>query len=259
MNTPYVTPILQVTTETPTMKTITFNFPFTTLPGQFYMIWIPGVDEIPMSVSYIEEKQKAFTFRKVGEATQALFRLKKGGLIGIRGPHGNGVQYHGKNLLFVGGGTGIAMITPAVEYALQQGKKTTVVIGVRTKNDVFFEQRLQQTGATVVVTTDDGTYGKKGFVTDYIKTLLQTTSFDEILTCGPEQMMKQLLTISDRIPLQASLERYMKCAIGLCGQCCVGKGYRVCIDGPIFSRELLETFPEFGVFTRDASGKKIPI
>lgn len=259
MNKMVVTNILSVTKETPTIKTIEFVHEESIIPGQFYMIWIPGVDEIPMSVSKIQGKNKSITFKDVGPASHALFQKKPDELIGIRGPFGTSFSIKGHNILLVGGGTGTAMIAPAAEQALQQKKTVTVVMGAKTKDELFFEQRLKQTNATVFVTTDDGSYGIKAKVTEKVAELLSTQTFDYIGTCGPEAMMKHLLHISKKIPLQASLERYMKCAIGLCGQCCVGKGLRVCVEGPIFDRDVLEKLPDFGVFTRDASGRKIMI
>ena len=91
--------------------------------------------------------------------------------------------------------------------------------------------------------------------------LIEENTYDNILTCGPEPMMKNLLNTCQKyhIEYQASLERYMKCAIGICGQCTIGNGQRVCIEGPIFTKEQLITFSDFGQSKRDASGKKIPI
>ena len=220
------------------------------------MVWIPGVDEIPMSVSAIAPTIKAITFRTIGDATQALSELQPGDQLGIRGPYGNGFTITGKRLLFVGGGTGIAMLAPAVEQARKKNRKVTVLLGVTTKNQLFFEKRLQRTGATVLVSTDDGSYGFKGFASDLAKELLKKETFDAVYTCGPEPMMHALLKFSYNIPFQASLERYMKCAIGICGQCCVGKGVRVCVDGPIFDGKALKKIQDFGVYRRDAAGRK---
>ena len=114
MNYPTITEIIDSKTEAHDTKTILFKHPTEVTPGQFYMIWIPGVDEIPMSVSYIDKNIKGITFRKVGDATKALFNLKKGDKIGVRGPYGNGFKISGKHILFIAGGTGIAMIAPAV-------------------------------------------------------------------------------------------------------------------------------------------------
>ncbi len=257
MNYPHIAKIVDTKKETKDIKTILFGHPENTNPGQFFMIWIPGVDEIPMSVSYIDHEIKGITFRDVGEATHALFGLKKGDKIGIRGPYGNEFKLEGKHILFVGGGTGIAMLVPAIEEALSKKISATVIIGVKTKNEVFFEKMLKDKGAEVHISTDDGSQGNKGFASDLAKDLLKRQDFTSIITCGPELMMKNLLDNCENIPFQASLERYMKCAVGLCGQCCIGDGIRVCKEGPIFDGKTLKHIREFGMYKRDASGRKV--
>jgi len=257
MNYPIITKILSSSEEATDIKTITFRYPGEITPGQFFMVWVPGIDEIPMSVSSIEQVVKGITFRNIGDATQALYQLKKGDQIGIRGPYGNGFTLTGKRLLFVGGGTGIGMLAPLVEQAWKKKLTSTVVLGARTKDQLFFEDRFQRMGATVLVSTDDGSMGYKGFASDLAKEIVKKERIDAVYTCGPEQMMRVLLSFCKTIPFQASLERYMKCAIGICGQCCVGKGLRVCIDGPIFDGSTLRKIQDFGVYRRDAAGRKI--
>jgi len=256
MNIPKITKILEVKNEAKDIKTITFNYPEGVDPGQFFMIWIPGVDEIPMSVSYIDKDVKGITFRKVGDATSALYKVKKEDRIGIRGPYGNGFELQGNHILFVGGGTGVATLAPAVKYVVKNKSSATVIIGAKTKNELFFEDRLKKCGVTILISTDDGSKGFKGSATDLAQDILKKENFDSVLTCGPEVMMKILLD-STTIPFQASLERYMKCAIGLCGQCCIGEGLRVCIDGPIFDGETLKNIQDFGVYRRDSAGRKV--
>jgi dihydroorotate dehydrogenase electron transfer subunit len=257
MNSPSITTVLKTVQETEDIATISFRYPGSVIPGQFFMVWIPGVDEIPMSVSSITPTVKAITVRDVGEATHRLAQSQKGEKIGIRGPYGNGFTIKGKHLLFVGGGSGIAMLAPAVEEAQKKKLQATVIIGAKTKNQVFFEDRFKQSGATVLLSTDDGSAGYKGFASELACDLLSKEKIDAVYTCGPELMMKQVLSCCDTIFFQASLERFMKCAIGLCGQCCIGEGARVCIDGPIFDGTLLKNTPDFGVYHRDAAGRKI--
>ena len=254
----YTTKILKTIIETNNVKTILFKHPDSINPGEFYMIWIPDVDEIPMSVSIINSDIKGITFRIVGEATEALYQKTINDKIGIRGPYGNGFSLDGNKILFVAGGTGIAMIFPAVAHTVKQGKEVSVIVGAKTKKELFFIQRLKQINANVYVTTDDGTEGFKGFATQKAEELIADQNFDSVFTCGPEMMMKSLYQICDSkdIIFEASLERYMKCGAGLCGQCVVGKGLRVCVEGPVFSKSKLKEIKDFGVFNRDASGKK---
>jgi len=258
MNQPEIVKIKSIQNETETIKTITFAYKLETIPGQFFMIWIPGIDEIPMSVSNIHNDNKAITFKAVGDATNFLFDLKKNDFIGIRGPYGNGFSFHGKNHLFIGGGTGIAMIAPAVEACLLKDESVDVILGAKTKRELFFINRLKKTNANVHITTDDGSKGYKGYTSKLASNIINEKQIDAIYTCGPELMMKSIfdICIKNKISLQASLERYMKCAVGICGQCCVGEGLRVCIEGPIFTEKQLVNISDFGVFNRNASGKK---
>ena len=257
MNYPTVIKITNAETENKDVKTLLFDFPKKTVPGQFFMIWIPEVDEIPMSVSYIDGDAKGVTFRRVGEATNALFDLNEGDKIGVRGPYGNGFQIDGDRLLFVGGGTGIATLAPAVEEAAGKNISSTVVLGVKNKDELFFEDKLKSCGAEVYVSTDDGSKGYKGLASSFAVELLNKNRYDSVLTCGPEIMMKKIMDASKSISFQASLERYMKCGIGLCGQCCLGKGLRVCVEGPVLDSKTLREIEDFGVYKRDASGRKI--
>jgi len=257
MNYPLVTKIIETKSENNRIKTIKFEHNKKITPGQFYMIWIPGIDEIPMSVSYIDKNIKGITFKKIGEATNALFNLKKGDKIGVRGPYGKGFKLNAKKILFVGGGTGIAMLAPVIEEAIKKKLNSTVIIGAKTKNELFFEKRIKETGAELFISTDDGTSGNKGYTTDIAENIIKKNQFDLVLTCGPEIMMKKLMDISKGIDFQASLERFMKCGFGICGQCCIGDGIRVCTEGPIFDVKILKKIKDFGIFKRDASGKKI--
>jgi dihydroorotate dehydrogenase electron transfer subunit len=257
MNSLQVSEIIETKSENKNIKTIIFDFPKKIIPGQFFMIWIPYIDEIPMSVSYINENRKGITFKKVGDATKSLFNLEVGDKIGIRGPYGKGFDIKGKKILFVGGGTGIAMLAPAIEQAVLKNISPTVIIGVKNHKEIFFEDRIKKLDVKIYVSTDDGSKGYNGYASDLAEELLSKIKFSSILTCGPEIMMKKLFDISDNIPFQASLERYMKCGVGLCGQCCINNGLRVCVEGPIFKRDILKKVKDFGFYKRDASGRKI--
>ena len=257
MNMPRTTTIIETIDEARDIKTLKFKFAGEIKPGQFFMIWIPKVDEIPMSVSYIDKDIKGITFRKIGDATNSLYKLKRGDKIGVRGPYGNGFKISGKKILFVGGGTGIATLAPAIEQAQHKKISSTVILGVKNKDELFFEDRLQKSNVEVYISTDDGSNGYKGFASEFAKDLLNKEKFSSVLTCGPEIMMKRLLEICENTPFQASLERYMKCGIGLCGQCCVGEGLRVCVEGPVFDGKKLKKTEDFGVYKRNAAGRKI--
>jgi dihydroorotate dehydrogenase electron transfer subunit len=257
MNYPIITKINKTKLENPIVKTLLFDYDKKVIPGQFFMVWIPGIDEIPMSVSYNDNKSGGITFKKVGDATEALFNLEKEDKIGIRGPYGNGFSILGKKPLFIGGGSGIATLAPVVTEYIKKKIKTTVILGVKSKNELFFDDKIKALGAQIYVSTEDGSMGYKGLATDLTKKLISENNYDSILTCGPEKMMKNIFDMTKNTHFQASLERYMKCGFGLCGQCCVGEGLRVCVEGPVFDGKTLKNIKDFGVFKRNAAGTKI--
>ena len=263
--------IVSVGDETSTIKSFTFHdrLAAKASPGQFVMIWIPGVDEVPMSLSTIDSKEGAvaITAEKVGEATSKLHRMKVGDIIGIRGPFGNGYTLtKARNVMIAGGGTGIASLAPLTEkIAKQKGFRITFLLGAKTCGELLFLERMKTVLATmnhrIVVTTEDGSYGIKGLITEPAEQLLAKEKFDMIYACGPEKMMCKMFVLTERfhVPFQASLERLMRCAIGLCGTCVIGK-FRVCRDGPVFSgKQLREVRNEFGQFKRGFDSRKIAI
>ena len=260
------TRILSAKTESPTVKTFTFKDKVCARakPGQFLMLWIPGVDEIPLSIlDTNEDGAVSVAVKKVGEATQALHSKKVGEIVGLRGPFGNSFTLKRGRILMVGGGTGIAPLLFLTKKLASKAIKLVFVIGAKTKEELLFIEKLEETCRkdNLIATTEDGSYGIKCLATTPLESLLAKEKFDMIYTCGPEQMMRKVLDLAEKhgITLEASLERLMRCAIGLCGSCVVGK-YRVCRDGPVFTAsQLKEAKSEFGVSKRDFSGKRIPL
>lgn len=263
-----VTRIQEIRTISPTVKTFTFkdNQTARAEPGQFLMLWIPGVDEIPLSVLTARKNgMVSVAVKEVGEATAALHRKERGELIGVRGPFGNSFTLHKGKILMVSGGTGTVPILFLARKLASQKRKVTSVIGGKTREELLFINKMQnilsQPGMKVTATTEDGSYGVEGLATDRVRTLLEKENFDVIYTCGPEQMMRTVFNWAEErgILVEASLERLMRCAIGLCGSCTVGR-YRVCRDGPVFtSEQLREISSEFGVSKRGLNGRKIPL
>ncbi|MHA1835634.1 MAG: dihydroorotate dehydrogenase electron transfer subunit [Candidatus Odinarchaeia archaeon] len=262
---PRIREIIRVIEETETIKTIYFRDKLISeniTPGQFVMIWLPKVDEIPMGISHIgEDGVVSITVEKVGEATSKLANSKPGDLIGVRGPYGRGFSPIGENNLIIGGGSGMAPLVPLVENAVKIRKKIKVILGgknsfklpfIKFFNDVIKIEKY------LTVTTEDGSYGIKGLVTDVLKEIIEDEKYDRIYACGPELMLKAIyeFCLKHNLPLEVSLERYFKCGIGLCGSCCIGE-YRVCIEGPVFNiNELKKIENIFGNYTRDAAGVK---
>ena len=253
--------IEKVIDETPTVKTLVFSDSImpNVLPGQFAMVWIPGINELPMSVMISKESGKAaFTVRKHGLASTGLFNIKVGEKIGIRGPYGNAFDIKQGKLLLVGGGTGLVPMMRLLTH-VKSTDDVTVLIGAKSKDEVFFEDLandlLQNNPHNVIISTDDGSYGEKGFVTDIVEKLVNESHFDGVYTCGPEKMMyKTVQSAHSRgIFVQASLERMMKCGVGICGSCCVGEDL-ACKDGTIFDGNHLSKNTEFGNSHRNKAG-----
>ncbi len=251
--------IIEAKQETPTIKSLFFHNDETSRskPGQFLMIWIPGIDEIPMSIS--STHPPGITVRRVGEATEALSRLEKDDEIGIKGPFGNGFTITGQKVLAVGGGVGVAALLPLINLLVKQGKDVTVILGAKTREELLFkEEIMKQVGRGQLITcTDDGSSGPKKMASDLAAEIIEKNDYDQVYTCGPEKMMYKIFGITEKrnIPLQAALERYMKCGFGLCGSCCVGS-FLVCKDGPVLDSQCLkEVQDEFGKLHRDSSGK----
>ena len=263
-----VVKIQEIRAESPTVKTFTFRDKLCgrAEPGQFVMVWILGVDEIPISLSTITPNGlTSITVAQVGEATKTLHQRKRGDVLGIRGPYGKGFTLTSGNIMIAGGGTGLVPLMPLTEKLVKLSTKLTFLLGAKTKDELLFLDRIDQTlskvNAEIVATTEDGSYGLKGIVTDQAEQRLAKEKFDMIYTCGPEQMMYTMFLLAERyhMPFQASLERIMHCAIGLCGSCVIGK-LRVCKDGPVLNSEQLRSVKEeFGKFKRGFQGRKIAV
>ncbi|MFQ5815014.1 MAG: dihydroorotate dehydrogenase electron transfer subunit [Candidatus Hydrothermarchaeaceae archaeon] len=250
--------IKDVKAETNSHKTFILDAKVDAIPGQFVMVWIPGLDEKPFSLSYVKGDM-GVTVLKLGPFTTEMHTLNEGDMLGVRGPFGRGFKISGDKILIVGGGCGVAPLAPLAEIACNRGKDVTAILGARTASEVLFSERIRKAGARVIITTDDGTAGLKGYTVDALKDLLKEEDFDQCCTCGPEVMMARVVEQTHgKIPTQASLERYFKCGIGICGQCVLDEaGLRVCKEGPVFRyKELIDG--EFGKYRRDASGAKIP-
>jgi dihydroorotate dehydrogenase electron transfer subunit len=232
-------------------------------PGQYVMAWIPGLDEVPMSLSAIDEGgRSSITVRAVGEATEALSSLEPGDRIGVRGPYGNGYRVEGRRPILVAGGSGASSLMPLVRELVSRGAKPTFILGARSSDQLMFLEKLEKLlGDDLVISTDDGSRGYSGYASGYAAKLMEGDGYDQVYTCGPELMMARVFMDAEAmgLPVQASLERFIKCSAGLCGACAVGP-YRVCVDGPVFDSGMLrEVRGEFGVSKMDLSGKTVRV
>ncbi|HEU12496.1 MAG: dihydroorotate dehydrogenase electron transfer subunit [Thermoplasmata archaeon] len=232
--------------------TLLFESGIRVIPGQFAMVWIPGADEFPMSFSYTSGL-KGFTFKVVGKGTETFSKLREGDSFFIRGPYGKGYMEYGQRATFISGGTGISSLAPFIEISKFSSKR--LIMGARSKENLYFIERLRDKVDELIVFTEDGSYGRKGLATDGLR-----YDHDVIYACGPERMIRKILDISVEKDIQifASLERMMKCGIGICDSCTIN-GYRVCVDGPVFSRADLINMPDLGRYTRLPSGRRVRI
>lgn len=260
---PKVLPLTEIVEETPEIKSFYVASPgvaSSSNPGQFLMLWVIGVDEIPMAVSTAKEDGTlGMTVERVGDATSRLHDLQEGDLIGIRGPYGNGFDLSGKRLLMVCGGCGAAPLAFSAEGAMRRGKEVTVILAAESSEKLLFRSRLENLGVELMVATEDGSAGTKGLATDVLKKEISDQIFDSCLICGRERMMSRTAKLARKkeIPTQISLNRYMKCGIGICGQCSIDpSGLRVCQEGPVFQYEDIKD-SEFGNYKRDSEGKKV--
>ena len=261
----------------PDIKKISFrvsNKDFNPKPGQFLMIWVPGVDEIPMSISnFTEEGICSFYVKNVGECTNALHEMNEGDYIGFRGPLGNWFELPKGSFIkifIVAGGIGIAPLLFLSSELHKRRIPFTLIEGGKVKNDLIFSddfQDLDKDQAEIFYCTDDGSYGIEGFASDAFESVLKNYSQKTLsnafaYTCGPEKMMYSIFKICERhqIKLQASLERIMRCGCGLCGLCSLDPtGLLVCKDGPVFKSAILRQIEDFGKCRRDFTGRKIEL
>ena len=255
--------------ETPTTTTIYFvdELCASAQPGQFVMVYVPGHEEVPMSLSTMRPDGLAsITVKVVGPTTRALSTLKPGDRLGLRGPFGRGFRLEGRRPLLVAGGTGAAPLMPLAEQMASAGLRPRLILAARSAQDLLFLDRAREALGTddVLVATEDGSMGFKGLATELAARELSEGHYDALYACGREPMLVALLDLALKARLsvvQLSLERLVKCGMGLCGHCALGP-YRVCTDGPVFDLDML-THPavraELGRFWRDECGRLMGI
>lgn len=219
-------------------------------PGQFIMLWIPSINEKPFAVSNIKEGSLEITVRIIGEFTKEIAGLKPGDKIGIRGPFGRGFNLvTEEDSIIVAGGVGIASLSLlALNYP-----SIPLLYGSRSQADIIFPDRFRN----CIYATDDGSYGEKGLITDIFKKTASEFNVRRVYACGPEKMLYNLYIIcrESGIRMFASLERYMKCGIGICGQCVIDDRI-TCIDGPVFDDRELSDMKEFGRIRYNKAGQR---
>lgn len=272
--------IKEIVQNTPLVKTFTFDGSLGAKPGQFVMAWIPGVDEVPLSVALDDGAETKLTFFAVGDATQALAAKKVGELVGLRGPLGTSYEWRpGQHLALVAGGYGAAPMYFVASEAVKHGCTMEVIVSARSKEHLLYITEISALqNVAVHVATDDGSLGFKGYGTQLLEALLschgdptnirehavcdrlhKSAPIDQVFSCGPERMLMEVYRIATQfgVPSQISFARYMKCGFGLCGTCVLEPlGIRLCTEGPVLKSEVIAKITEFGTFARDGQGVK---
>jgi NAD(P)H-flavin reductase len=264
---PHLATITEIEAQTPdtTMLRVTLDDPtlalsFTYGPGQFAELSIFGVGECPISIASTPTRRGSLEFcvRAVGQVTNALHELDVGSKIGIRGPYGNSFPLPElKNLLFIGGGIGLAPLRSLINYVLDSRDHyggVELVYGARSPQELAFKDELnswgEQEGVTVYLTVDRGDErwrGPVGFVPPFLREIDPSPQGKVAFTCGPPIMIKLVMEALEEMGfppdrIVTTLEMKMKCGVGKCGRCNIGSRY-ICRDGPVFTLEQLKALP----------------
>ncbi len=220
-------------------------------PGQFIILMTKEEGErIPLTVADYDRKKGLIyiVFQVAGKTTDELARYDEGDyLYSFIGPLGqkSEIDYFG-TVVVIGGGTGIACIHPIARHLKEAGNKVITIIGARSKDLIIMEKELKKVSDELIITTDDGSYGRKGFVTDILKEKLdQDHSIKKVWTIGPPIMMKVTSALTNLYPVDTivSLNTIMVDGTGMCGSCRVSIGGEtkfVCTDGPEFDGQLVD-------------------
>jgi NAD(P)H-flavin reductase len=234
--------------------------PFSFLPGQFNMLYVFGVGEAAISISSDPTKPQTLihTIHRVGTVTSALAQMKRGDMVGLRGPFGTSWPVEAarrKDVCVIAGGIGLAPLRPVIYSLLRERKKYGRIIllyGARSPLDLLYRVELEEWSREhnmeVLVTVDRGDSSWKGYI-GVVTSLFSYIKLDSRATvayvCGPETMMKYTIDELERRGLPedqvyVSMERNMKCAVGFCGHCQYGPDF-ICKDGPVFSLPRVRT------------------
>jgi len=201
-------------------------------PGQFVMLWVPGLDEKPFCVA--DGDPLTLTVRRVGPLTEELFDRRPGSRVWLRGPMGRGFSLEGRRILLVGGGYGAAPLGFLCRRAREAGVAAVLATGARTAQDLLIPGSARAWAAEIHSATEDGSAGFRGRVTELAATLLAGGGYDRLYACGPNAMLDAIAEVARaaKIGAELSFERYMRCGIGICGSC-EREGALVCSDGPV--------------------------
>ena len=209
-----------------------------TASGQFVNIKLDGFYlRRPISVCDYDENTLTIIYKVVGEGTEVMAKLECGTQLDVLVGLGNGynLSKSGDSPVLIGGGVGVPPMYNLCRKLIEEGKKVKVILGFNKEEEIFFEEEFKALGAEVYITTVDGSYGTKGFVTDVLKNL----DYSYFFTCGPMPMFKAIEATATTSG-QYSFEERMGCGFGACMGCSCKTKYgnkRICKDGPVLERE----------------------
>ncbi len=235
--------ILDVQEDNYRTKTFVLDAALDAHPGQFVMAWLPRFDEKPFSLVHADPVTLMIT--TVGPFTRLVHELEPGDRLWIRGPFGRGfhVDEPGRRLALVAGGYGVAPLLWLARTQLDQAAALTVILGARQAADVLYADRFREAAQAaahqnapfqLIITTEDGSQGRRGLVTDALAPMLAAGEVDLVCACGPDGMLRAIerLATAHHVPAQLSWEAYMRCGIGICGAC-EHEGVVLCMEGPV--------------------------
>ncbi|MBL7055314.1 FAD/NAD(P)-binding protein [Candidatus Woesearchaeota archaeon] len=244
--------VLSFTRESSDSFTIKVDMRINHEPGQFVQVSVPGIGECPISICSDSNKYIELNIREVGNVTNALSKLKKGSVVFVRGPYGNGYpmrSLRGNNILIIGGGCGVAPLRGIIEFVAnnrEDYEDVNLFLGYRSPADMIFKKETKKwkKDYQVDVSVDKVPHGQSchdmrvGFITDALKEMHLDKNNRVVFICGPPIMMRYVIEIlknkgfNDK-QIFISAERLMYCALGVCCHCMI-KGKFTCIDGPVF-------------------------
>lgn len=256
-------PIAEIREENDSLRTFTFQGPLGAKPGQFIMLTVFSQGEKPFSILDADDTGFSMTIKNIGPFTNALFQLKVGDLISVRGPYGTMFNQPSGKVLLVGGGYATPPLRFLARQLQEQGVSRLVCInGARTANDLLYVNDFQILSHESHVATDDGSAGLRGTSVDLMRQVLEKESFDLICISGPEKMAHAAVRVAQQhqTPYEVNLERYMKCGVGICGSCVMDPtGLILCMEGPVIDQSTLATLEDFGTAHRGKTGRKIAL
>lgn len=236
--------VSQVRVENDRTRTLVFDSPLPeSYPGQYVMAWLPGIGEKPFSIS--GNDPLALMVADVGPVSHALSLVRPGERVWLRGPLGKGYELISQSHLLVGGGYGAAPLSLLARQARPIGHSVTVVLGAKTRDDLMMVAAFEELGCAIYLTTEDGSAGVRGLVTDVIEQACMEQHPGCIYACGPTGMLTAVGKAAQllELPAQLSFEALIRCGVGLCGSCelpedlCltlgISPGFLVCHDGPV--------------------------